>query len=203
MGARKRKNSGIYDTVSWELSTTHYTLGSQLQDYAPLSRKSKPDLVRTIADHFAKSLRYCEIETAEESRLAIFQYRAASIHARLAALYHHCHRATSPENSKSVHHFRQMAESHYEKAGALYHAVEDHGEFLRCLLEQVSLQEFQMEESHVNKRNFLNILSLFVQALPTLKALRTKVQVWYSYNQNTHRQKSGLFKIWFSNGKSI
>lgn len=57
-----------------ELSTTHYTVGSQLQDFAPLSRKSRPEVVRQIADHYAKSLKYCEIErTEEKSRIPIYQ----------------------------------------------------------------------------------------------------------------------------------
>ena len=166
-------------SVSWELSTTHFTLASQLQDYAPLSRKSKPDVVRQIADHFSKSLKFCETESADETRLPILQYRAASVHARLATLYHHCYRAGTPEsNLKSCQsHFRQMAESHYERAAALFRAVEDDGEFLRCLLEQISLQEFLMEESHPSKKTLQNIFSLFVNALPTLRALKTKVQV--------------------------
>ena len=70
-----------------------------------------------------------------------------------------------------------MAESHYERAAALFRAVEDDGEFLRCLLEQISLQEFLMEESHPSKKTLQNIFSLFVNALPTLRALKTKVQV--------------------------
>ena len=179
LGQRKKKHSGIYDTVCWELSTTHFTLASQLQDFAPLSRKSKPDVVRQIADHYSKSLEYCESEMENESRLPILQYRSASIHARLAALYHHCHRAGTPEGGSKFgqSHYRTLAESHYERAAALYSAVEDHGELLRCLLEQISLQEFLMEESHPTKKTFQTILSLFVQALPTLKALRTKVQV--------------------------
>lgn len=197
LGQRKKKNSAIFDTVSWELSTTHYTLASQLQDFAPLSRKSTPDVVRDIVYHYSKSLKYCETKTEDENRLPILQYRSASIYARLAALYHYCHRAATPETSgkpSQHHHFRQMAESNYERAAALYSIVEDHGEFLRCLLEQISLQEFQMEESHPNKRNFFNIISLFVQALPTLKALTAKVQVKVS-SKNIYYTKIYIYTM--------
>jgi hypothetical protein len=120
-----------------------------------LSRKSRPDLARCIADHFAAALKYCEVENSreeeDEARVPIFQYRSASIHGRLATLYHHCLRYGAAENSpesnfvKNVQLYRQMAESHYDKASALYSAVEDHGELIRCLLEHISLQEFQVK----------------------------------------------------------
>ena len=124
-----------------------------------MSRKSRPDLARCIADHFAAALKYCEVENSgareeeDEARAPILQYRAGSIHGRLATLYHHCLRYGSAENApgsnfvKNVQLYRQMAESHYDKASALYSAVEDHGELIRCLLEHISLQEFQVKSS--------------------------------------------------------
>ena len=31
----------VWDSVTWELSTTYFTLATLLQDYAPLSRKAQ------------------------------------------------------------------------------------------------------------------------------------------------------------------
>ncbi len=117
-------------------------------------------MARSIADHFAAALKYCEVENTggreekDEARVPILQYRAGSIHGRLATLYHHCLRYGSAENApesnfvKNVQLYRQMAESHYDKASNFYFAVEDHGELIRCLLEHISLQEFQVNLSN-------------------------------------------------------
>lgn len=175
LGQKRGKNVAIYDTLTWELSTTHFTLGCQLQDYAPLSRSSRPELVRQIADHYSKSLKYCELEKPEDdSKLPIYQYRSATVHKRLATLYHFCHRDDAVDSTHRSQHYRQLAETHYDKAIALFTAVEDHDKALKCLLKLISLLEFQAEESHQTKKALQQILSRFVQALPILNAMRSE-----------------------------
>lgn len=46
---------------------------------------------REVTDAMMKSLRYCDLQT-ESARQPLYQYRAATIHHRLASMYHSCYR---------------------------------------------------------------------------------------------------------------
>lgn len=46
-----------------------------------------------------KSLKYCDLQT-ESARQPLYQYRAATIHHRLASMYHSCFRNQVGENSR-------------------------------------------------------------------------------------------------------
>lgn len=112
----------VWDSVNWELSTTYFTLATLLQDYAPLSRKAQEQVVfntsfthfdlpaaiymlrsaticfclflqieREVTEAMMKSLKYCDLQT-ESARQPLYQYRAATIHYRLASMYHSCYR---------------------------------------------------------------------------------------------------------------
>lgn len=112
----------VWDSVNWELSTTYFTLATLLQDYAPLSRKAQEQvhfntsfihfdlpagiymlrpatisfclflqIEREVTEAMMKSLKYCDLQT-ESARQPLYQYRAATIHHRLASMYHSCYR---------------------------------------------------------------------------------------------------------------
>lgn len=46
---------------------------------------------REVTDAMIKSLKYCDLQT-ESARQPLYQYRAATIHHRLASMYHSCFR---------------------------------------------------------------------------------------------------------------
>lgn len=114
----RESHTAVWDSVNWELSTTYFTLATLLQDYAPLSRKAqeqvglntvtifkKPvyytlmiiypcgllQIEQEVTDAMLKSLKYCDLQT-ESARQPLYQYRAATIHHRLASMYHSCFR---------------------------------------------------------------------------------------------------------------
>lgn len=46
---------------------------------------------REVTEAMMKSLKYCDLQT-ESARQPLYQYRAATIHHRLASMYHSCFR---------------------------------------------------------------------------------------------------------------
>lgn len=46
---------------------------------------------REVTEAMMKSLKYCDLQT-ESARQPLYQYRAATIHHRLASMYHSCYR---------------------------------------------------------------------------------------------------------------
>lgn len=53
---------------------------------------------REVTEAMMKSLKYCDLQT-ESARQPLYQYRAATIHHRLASMYHSCFRNQVIENS--------------------------------------------------------------------------------------------------------
>ncbi|XP_072095522.1 erythroid differentiation-related factor 1 isoform X2 [Mobula birostris] len=146
---RWENHPAVWDSVKWELSTTYFTMATLEQDYAPLSRKAQEQIEREVADFMMKSLKYCDIHT-ESVRQPLCQYRAATIHHRLASMYHN-----SLRNQVGDDHFRKqyrsLAELHYNKAVKLFHLLKDAPcELLRVQLERVAFSEFQMANQNSN-----------------------------------------------------
>ncbi|CAN8023585.1 unnamed protein product [Ixodes persulcatus] len=81
----------IWDSVNWELSSALFTLGTLLQDYAPLSTHSQEEIEKEVVKLMLKSLDLCSSETSL-SRQPLYQYRAATIYHRLASLHHNAYR---------------------------------------------------------------------------------------------------------------
>ncbi|XP_034537799.1 erythroid differentiation-related factor 1 isoform X1 [Notolabrus celidotus] len=141
--ASRESHPAVWDSVNWELSTTYFTLATLLQDYAPLSRKAQEQIEREVTEAMMKSLRYCDLQT-ESARQPLYQYRAATIHHRLASMYHSCFRnQVGDEHLRKQH--RSLAELHYSKAVRLFLSLKDAPcELLRTLLERVAFAEFTM-----------------------------------------------------------
>ncbi|XP_048406831.1 erythroid differentiation-related factor 1 isoform X3 [Stegostoma tigrinum] len=155
--SRWEKHPVVWDSVKWELSTTYFTMATLEQDYAPLSRKAQEQIEREVADSMMKSLKYCDIRT-ESARQPLCQYRAATIHHRLASMYHN-----SLRNQVGDDHFRKqhrsLADLHYNKAVKLFQLLKDAPcELLRVQLERVAFSEFQManQNSNVSKLKTLS-----------------------------------------------
>ncbi|KAM3863115.1 erythroid differentiation-related factor 1 [Diretmus argenteus] len=141
--ASRGNHPAVWDSVNWELSTTYFTLATLLQDYAPLSRKAQEQIEREVTEAMMKSLKYCDLQT-ESARQPLYQYRAATIHHRLASMYHSCFRnQVGDEHLRKQH--RSLAELHYSKAVRLFLSLKDAPcELLRTLLERVAFAEFTM-----------------------------------------------------------
>ncbi|XP_028279587.1 erythroid differentiation-related factor 1 [Parambassis ranga] len=141
--ASRESHPAVWDSVNWELSTTYFTLATLLQDYAPLSRKAQEQIEREVTEAMMKSLKYCDLQT-ESARQPLYQYRAATIHHRLASMYHSCFRnQVGDEHLRKQH--RSLAELHYSKAVSLFLSLKDAPcELLRTLLERVAFAEFTM-----------------------------------------------------------
>uniref|UniRef100_A0A1A7WBI4 Chromosome 10 open reading frame 137 n=2 Tax=Iconisemion striatum TaxID=60296 RepID=A0A1A7WBI4_9TELE len=139
----RESHPAVWDSVNWELSTTYFTLATLLQDYAPLSRKAQEQIEREVTEAMMKSLKYCDLQT-ESARQLLYQYRAATIHHRLASMYHSCFRnQVGDEHLRKQH--RSLAELHYGKAVSLFLSLKDAPcELLRTLLERVAFAEFTM-----------------------------------------------------------
>ncbi|KAM4702818.1 erythroid differentiation-related factor 1 [Rhinophrynus dorsalis] len=144
---KRETHQAVWDSVYWELSTTYFTMATLLQDYAPLSRKAQEQIEREVTEAMMKSLKYCDVETVS-ARQPLCQYRAATIHHRLASMYHSCLRnQVGDEHLRKQH--RVMADLHYSKAVKLFQFLKDAPcELLRVQLERVAFAEFQMSSQN-------------------------------------------------------
>uniref|UniRef100_A0A8C3RS21 Erythroid differentiation regulatory factor 1 n=1 Tax=Chelydra serpentina TaxID=8475 RepID=A0A8C3RS21_CHESE len=140
---KREMHPSVWDSVNWELSTTYFTMATLQQDYAPLSRKAQEQIEKEVSEAMMKSLKYCDVDT-ESVRQPLCQYRAATIHHRLASMYHSCLRnQVGDEHLRKQH--RVLAELHYSKAVKLFQLLKDAPcELLRVQLERVAFAEFQM-----------------------------------------------------------
>ena len=110
LGNRKA-NPGVWDSVTWELCCTYFTVGTLLQDQAPLSSLSRDEAEKQVTEYFLKALKYCDTEMSGP-RQVVYQYRAAVIHQRLASLYHHSYRCYQPgDNSFRRKKLKQLSET--------------------------------------------------------------------------------------------
>ncbi|XP_028916371.1 erythroid differentiation-related factor 1 isoform X2 [Ornithorhynchus anatinus] len=148
LGARE-VHPAVWDSVNWELSTTYFTMATLQQDYAPLSRKAQEQIEKEVSEAMMKSLKHCDVDTAS-ARQPLCQYRAATIHHRLASMYHSCLRNQVGDEPLRKQH-RVLAELHYGKAAKLFQLLRDAPcELLRVQLERVAFAEFHMASQNSN-----------------------------------------------------
>ncbi|XP_074643742.1 erythroid differentiation-related factor 1-like [Tubulanus polymorphus] len=135
------QQSDVTDSICWELSSTYFTMATMLQDYAPLSLYSQEEIEKDVTCLMNEALKYCDV-TEQSSRLPTCQYRAATIHHRLASLYHNSYRNQVAEQKRR--HLRTLAEWHYGKCSKYFLLVESPCELLRVQLERVAMCEYQL-----------------------------------------------------------
>ncbi|CAF0785040.1 unnamed protein product [Didymodactylos carnosus] len=154
-GLKLVENRGdLHKTLSWELSGAYYTYATMLQDYAPLSTHPQEDIEKEVIDSMTKSLKYLEIETLSSSsdRNSLATYRAATIHHRLASLLHNALRHQDSKIKRK--HLRSLASLHYQKALKLFSVQENPLEYLRVLLEEVALADYELQNATENPSRF-------------------------------------------------
>ena len=170
----RKVNPGVWDSVTWELCCTFFTVGTLLQDQAPLSSYSREETEKQVTEYFLKSLKYCDVEMSGP-RQVVYQYRAAVIHQRLASLYHHAFRCfEAQDNSFRKKKLKQLSENHYTKAAPLFLQLERFGDYLRCVLEKCGLYEAVLEGQATagSKHKVYNtILAAFIETTPALEKM--------------------------------
>ncbi|RWS30809.1 erythroid differentiation-related factor 1-like protein [Leptotrombidium deliense] len=134
----------IWDQLNWDLCTTLFTMGSLLQDFAPLSYCAFEEIEREIDSALHRALKLClNAEENKTKRLCLYQYRAGTIHHKLSSLYHHSFRNMSDNDSKRRQTF-QLADDHFEAAMNRFEKLENKVEYLETLLERVGMHEHLM-----------------------------------------------------------
>ncbi|XP_062988856.1 erythroid differentiation-related factor 1 isoform X2 [Elgaria multicarinata webbii] len=178
---RRDVHSAVWDSVNWELSTTYFTMATLLQDYAPLSRKAQEQIEKEVSESMMKSLKYCDVETVS-ARQPLCQYRAATIHHRLASMYHSCLRnQVGDEHQRKQH--RVLVDLNYGKAVKFFQLLKDAPcELLRVQLERVAFAEFQMasQNSSPGKLKTLSgALDIMIQTQSVFQLIRKELVAEY------------------------
>ncbi|XP_059981541.1 erythroid differentiation-related factor 1 isoform X6 [Lagenorhynchus albirostris] len=170
-------HSAVWDSVNWELSTTYFTMATLQQDYAPLSRKAQEQIEKEVSEAMMKSLKYCDVDLVS-ARQPLCQYRAATIHHRLASMYHSCLRNQVGDEYLRKQH-RVLADLHYSKAVKLFQLLKDAPcELLRVQLERVAFAEFQMtsQNSNIGKLKTLSgALDIMVRTKHAFQLIRKEL----------------------------
>ena len=87
------KYRNALNNINWELCTTLYTIGCLMQEFAPLSNSAFEVIEKDITKYFTEALDLCQKgQKWDNSRLVLYQYRAATICHRLGSLYHNSYR---------------------------------------------------------------------------------------------------------------
>ncbi|XP_076758545.1 erythroid differentiation-related factor 1 [Xylocopa sonorina] len=173
LGSRK-SNPTIWDTVTWDLSTTLFTMATLLQDYPTTGCKSEEELEREVVDILQKALKHCDTETPGP-RQPVYQFRAATIQHRLASLYHRVYREHEPDSDSIKRKTSlQLCKLYYDKAAKLLLALEQTTEFLTVQMERVALAEHQARCATTfngKLKAYQNGLELILQCRPIIDVL--------------------------------
>lgn len=170
---RRELNTGIWDAIIWDYTSVHFTLASLLQDFAPLSIKSREEVEAEIIQLLENCIALSEGETAD-SRLPLLQYRAATCHYRLASLHHDTYRNGDGESIINGRNVRVIAEQHYSNANTIFNQLEHWDEVIRLQLEKAGIYEFQFKRltGVVSKMRVLqSILNCYLSTKGALAAL--------------------------------
>nr|CAD7428419.1 unnamed protein product [Timema monikensis] len=174
----RRNNPAIWDTVTWELSTTLYSMATLLQDYPDLTNKTSEEAEREVVELFMKALKFCDMDTTSPRQL-VYQFRAAKIHHCLGSLYHKTFRVLDLGDSRRKN-VLQLTRLHYDKSSLLLARLKETLEFLTVQLERVALQEFLLDNasSFSSKVKLLHsIILLLLECAPLLHVLEERTKV--------------------------
>uniref|UniRef100_A0A452E765 Erythroid differentiation regulatory factor 1 n=1 Tax=Capra hircus TaxID=9925 RepID=A0A452E765_CAPHI len=157
----------VWDSVNWELSINFiYSFNRFFSLTSSI-----------FSEAMMKSLKYCDVDSVS-ARQPLCQYRAATIHHRLASMYHSCLRNQVGDEQLRKQH-RVLADLHYSKAGKLFQLLKDAPcELLRVQLERVAFAEFQMasQNSNVGKLKTLSgALDIMVRTKHAFQLIRKEL----------------------------
>ncbi|KFZ58429.1 Erythroid differentiation-related factor 1, partial [Podiceps cristatus] len=178
---KREVHPAVWDSVNWELSTTYFTMATLQQDYAPLSRKAQEQKKvfvtrkKEVSEAMMKSLKYCDVDTVS-ARQPLCQYRAATIHHRLASMYHSCLRnQVGDEHLRKQH--RVLADLHYSKAVRLFQLLTDAPcEFLPFQTACTYLTSFLGQNSSAGKlKTLLGALDIMAKTKGAFQLIRKEL----------------------------
>lgn len=176
LGQRKG-HEDIWDAVVWELSTALYNMAVLAVESPAPHLKSADEAERVAVDLLHRALKYCDSETPG-TRQPIYQYRAASIHHRLAALHHKSYRNTWNKDERHARAVLQSSRLHYEKACDMYTSLERPGEYLNAQIERIALAEFiaiNATTPAARLRAYNAVLELHFSTMPMLQVLASRM----------------------------
>lgn len=203
LGSR-RSNPAIWDTVTWDLSTTLFTMATLLQDYPTTGCKTEEELEREVVDILQKALKHCDTETSGP-RQPVYQFRAAIIQHRLASLYHRVYREyeSDTDNIKRKTSL-QLCKLYYDKAAKLLLTLEQTTEFLTVQMERVALVEHQARcATTINGKvkAYQNGLELILQCRPIMDMLSERSNSQKQKKENTNVVNDKIEKHSMEEGK--
>merc|ERR1719414_674847 len=181
---KEDRRGSVYQSISWELCSAHYTYAVFLLEGATEDPIPVKDLEKEIVDHFNKALNYCDLKGVPGARLSEHVYRYAVIHYKLGSLYHA--RSVSGNNinssSTSTKEFKRKqikAEGHYLKAVEVFEKESHTSEYLRAQLERVCLHEdFEGQQSFAaSKKAVHTVLEIMCDSIPMLEKANTRDEV--------------------------
>ncbi|XP_066476650.1 erythroid differentiation-related factor 1 isoform X3 [Tiliqua scincoides] len=192
---KREVHPAVWDSVNWELSTTYFTMATLLQDYAPLSRRAQEQIEKEVSESMMKSLKYCDVETVS-ARQPLCQYRAATIHHRLASMYHSCLRnQVGDEHQRKQH--RILVDLHYTKAVKFFQLLKDAPcELLRVQLERVAFAEFQMASQNSSSgklKTLSGALDIMTQTQSVFQLIRKELVA--ECDQRSENDKNSARKV--------
>ena len=185
----RRVNPGIWESVSWELSSTLYTMGSQYQDQAPLSTMTRDQVEKTVTELMSGALKYCGDLGEEGER---YMVRAGMVHHRLASLYHHSYRATLQEAESRSKKLRQLSELHYVKATQLFVSLSMIAQAIRTVLERAGLLEASLSQSKSDigkSKVLLQILDIILENESILAKMIERDEVYEDQEESKEEKK--------------
>ncbi|KAG8224567.1 hypothetical protein J437_LFUL002171 [Ladona fulva] len=161
----REEHPGIWDAVANRISSALFNYANHLSDsFGKHSGKVSDDLEEVI-EAFKRALNACNVEN-DDIKSPFYNYRAALIHHRLAGLYYDKFRSLTSGSEGQDDHFKhyrkkgggrdnigrargnisqralQTTHQHYEKAAQLLIDLERPTEYLRVIIERVSLEEY-------------------------------------------------------------
>ncbi|EFX63130.1 hypothetical protein DAPPUDRAFT_119506 [Daphnia pulex] len=146
---RRELNTGIWDAIVWDYTSVLFTLASLLQDFAPLSIKSREEEEGEIIHLLENCITLSKSETSE-SRLPLLQYRAATCHYRLASYTTTLTEMAPGESIINGRNVRMVAEQHYADSNTLFNRLEHWDEVIRLQLEKAGVYEFQLKHEPID-----------------------------------------------------
>eukprot|EP00731_Ephydatia_muelleri_P020552 Em0013g279a len=137
---------GVWDQLVMDLSSVYFTMGTVLQNNAPLSSLTPQDVEREVVEVLMKALNHTEalLNTIdkEHPKYVALSAQAGNCHYQLASLYQKSAYGFSSTQSKQRQ-SKIQAEKHYNKALQLYLPRDHSVEILRTNMERALLYEQQ------------------------------------------------------------
>ncbi|KAG1662480.1 Erythroid differentiation-related factor 1 [Nymphon striatum] len=157
--SRKSENCSIWDSLSWDLSTTLFALCLSLAGQ-PSYKKVEQETIRLMIQSLAR----CNIEGVEPSLPS--KQRQAVINHRLGALYHCILRSldSQSDNKKSN---RTAAETHYIRAGELFLEINQPQDYIQVVLEHLGLLESYLKDLTSFQKKYITLEKMINMILQT------------------------------------